>query len=178
MAPRTLSASAKKQRTQLAAPLLAAAELVRREYAVSFTRNNTPTADLTVGIPNGGDQFCVHVKGLSSKNPWLIEPKQLRKNLFYILVLVAKDRKDDRFFVLTQSEMNKLLDKRRRWREANRPTDQSEGFPFDYARAYEERWGSLPSQEPKVANAETRAAMRESRAVIKKHSARFSNAIS
>ena len=44
--------SAKAQRTQWCAQFLAASELVRLGYVVSFTMgNNTPTADLMVGVP-------------------------------------------------------------------------------------------------------------------------------
>jgi hypothetical protein len=46
---------------------LPAAELVRRNYSVSFTMgNNTPVADLIVGTLTG-NQFWIDVKGFPSK---------------------------------------------------------------------------------------------------------------
>jgi hypothetical protein len=147
----TLTRTAKAQRTQWAAQFLAASELVRRGYVVSFTMgNHTPTADLMVGIPNGGTQFWVDVKGLSSNNAWLITPKPQHENLFYILVRVGirsgENRKNDRFFILSQKEMNQLLDEARAEREARNSTDKTEGFGFRHPRDYEDRWGSLPQR--------------------------------
>jgi hypothetical protein len=57
----------KRVQTQWAAQFLAASELVRRGYTVSFTMgNHTPDADLMVGAPSYR-QFWIDVKGLSSK---------------------------------------------------------------------------------------------------------------
>jgi hypothetical protein len=44
-----------------------------------------------------GGQFWVDVKGLSNKTAFLIRPKPLRLNLYYILVGVGETRTDDRF---------------------------------------------------------------------------------
>jgi hypothetical protein len=50
-----ISRKERTQRTQWAAQFLAASELVRRYYVVSFTMgNNTPDADLMVGTQTGG----------------------------------------------------------------------------------------------------------------------------
>ena len=70
-----LTATAKRGRTQWASQFLAAAELIRRGYVVTFTTgNNTPLADLMVGT-HTGEQFWVDVKGLSSKDSWNVKPK-------------------------------------------------------------------------------------------------------
>ena len=54
----------KASQTEWTAAFLAAAELVRGGYVVSFTMGNrTPMADLMVGNPKNGDQFWVDVKG-------------------------------------------------------------------------------------------------------------------
>jgi hypothetical protein len=127
---RTVTRIAKAQLTQWWAQFLAASELVRLGYVVSFTMgNNTPTADLMVGVPGSGLQFWVDVKGLSSNNAWLITPKPSHLNLFYVLVRVGENRTDDRFFILSQPEMNQLLDRARAERAA---TDTTEGFRFSY----------------------------------------------
>ena len=132
------------QRTQWCAQFLAASELVRLGYVVSFTMgSHTPTADLMVGVPQTGLQFWVDVKGSSSNNAWLIKPKPDHLNLFYILIRVGESRKDDRFFVLSQPQMNRLLARARAERKA---TDTTEGFRFSYPQEYEGRWYTLPGR--------------------------------
>ena len=85
-----LKGAAKGRQTQWATQFLAAAELIRRGYTVSFTQgNNTPIADLMVGSPSS-KLFWVDVKGLSAKNAWLITPKESRDDLFYVLVLLSR----------------------------------------------------------------------------------------
>src|ERR1700738_4391592 len=95
---------------QWAAQFLVAAELERHGYVVTFTMGHaTPVADLMVGHTEG-DQFWVDVKGLKRPNAWLGKIKPPRKNLFYILTLVGTDRHEDRFFILSQSEWNELVE--------------------------------------------------------------------
>ena len=146
-----LTRAAKILRTQWATQFLAAAELVRRDYTVSFTLGyNTPVADLMVGTPSG-DQFWVDVKGLASRTDWLLKPKVQRKNLFYVLVYLSpiaepgKARQPDQFFVLTQAEANDL---ERRYR-SNRPKNKTTmpGFLFSSAEAHRDRWDKLPRPE-------------------------------
>jgi hypothetical protein len=136
----TIARTERTQRTQWAAQFLAASELVRLYYIVSFTMgNNTPDADLMVGTQYG-KQFWVDVKGLSSNNAWLITKKLERLNLYYVLVRVGEVRNEDRFFILPQSEMNKLLNKYR----LEHPTDPTSGFKFRYPEAFENKWDLLP----------------------------------
>src|ERR1035437_5877994 len=95
--------------TQWAAQFLVAAELERHQYAVSFTMGNyTPVADLMVGHPNG-KQFWVDVKGIVGRNSWWGLPKPERLHLFYILVSLGGQRREDRFFILNQTEWNGLI---------------------------------------------------------------------
>jgi hypothetical protein len=129
-----------EERTQCAAQFLAASELVRLYYIVSFTMgNNTPDADLMVGT-QGGKQFWVDVKGVSSNNSRLITKKHEHLNLYYVLVRVGENRNEDRFFILPQSEMTKILDKRR----LEHPNDPTSGFSFRYPEAFEDKWDLLP----------------------------------
>jgi hypothetical protein len=109
-----LKGADKGRQTQWATQFLAAAELIRRGYTVSLTQgNNAPVADLMVGS-SSSKLFWVDVKGLSSKNAWLITPKDSRDELFYILVLLSplmkepEKRTADRFFVLKQAEANDI----------------------------------------------------------------------
>jgi hypothetical protein len=122
-----------KQRTQRAAQLLAASELVRRDYAVSLPAGaDTPDADLIVATQTGA-QFWVDVKGLSS-NEWLITPTQSRSSLYHILVRVYDTRDQDRFFILPQSEVDRLL------QECN----SISAIPFLYLEIFENKWEMLP----------------------------------
>jgi hypothetical protein len=133
--------TARQQRTQWAAQFLAASELVRRGYVVSFTMgNHTPTADLMVGVPESGLQFWVDVKGLSSNNAWLVKQKPDHLNLFYILVRVGDDRGSDRFFILDQAQLNALLERSR----LAHPNDPTSGFGWSYPAPFEDRWDTLP----------------------------------
>jgi hypothetical protein len=143
-----LRGAAKGRQTQWATQFLAAAELIRRGYTVSFTQgNHTPVADLMVGSPSS-KLFWVDVKGLSAKNAWLIAPKEPRDDLFYILILLSplaegpSKRRPDRFFILTQAEANVL---EAAYRRAH-PNDKGiiPGFNFDAPAAHEDLWEKLP----------------------------------
>jgi hypothetical protein len=135
----------RRSRTQWTAQFLVAAELARQGYTVSFTMgNNTPTADLMVGTEDG-KQFWVDVKGLYSNNAWLISRKEDHINLFYVLVRVGEAREKDRFFVLNQSDMNKLLVKSE---AARKPTDTTSGFGFRYPKDFEGNWKAFPPSCP------------------------------
>lgn len=131
----------KRQRTQWTAQFLAASELVRNGYVVSFTMgNHTPTADLMVGTPNTKSLFWVDVKGLSSNSGWLIKKKPTLANLFYVLVRVGENRANDAFFILSHHEINSLIDKSLRLR----PNDPTEGFAWKDAAAFKDQWKVLP----------------------------------
>jgi len=131
----------KTQRTQWSAQFLAASELVRNGYVVSFTMGNrTPLADLMVGRQDVTSLFWVDVKGLGSNNSWLIKRRDVKPGLFYILVRVGVKRDGDVFFILSHDEINTLIDDSHR-RYPNDPTD---GFAFKDAAPYTNRWDILP----------------------------------
>lgn len=146
-----VSGAAKGHRTQWATQFLAAAELVRRGYTVSFTMgNSTPIADLMVGTPDG-EQFWIDVKGLSVKSDWLVNPKASHKNLFYILVYLSPlaepgtERLPDQFYILSQQEANDLEQAYRDARPGNKTT--MKGFRFASAEPHRDRWDKLPAAE-------------------------------
>ena len=143
-----LKGAAKGRQTQWATQFLAAAELIRRGYTVSFTQgNNTPVADLMVGAPSS-KLFWVDVKGLSAKSPWLVSPKAARDDLFYVLVLLSPlaaspaKRVADRFFILSQAEATECEASYRR----AHPGDKGliPGFAFSDAAPFEDQWEKLP----------------------------------
>jgi hypothetical protein len=144
-----LNGAKKGRQTQWAAQFLAASELIRRRCTVSFTQgNNTPVADLMVGSPTDA-LYWVDVKGLSSKNAWLIKEQPERDDLFYILILLAGTdiegirKGDDQFFILSQQEINETI----RMYAADHPNDRGviSGFGFAYAKDHLNRWDKLPS---------------------------------
>src|SRR5258706_15584747 len=101
----------KIQRSQWTAQFVAAAELVRNGYVVSFTMGNrTPLADLMVGRQDVTSLFWVDVKGLGSNNSWLVKRQGIKPGLFYILVRVGLKRDDDIFFILSHQQINTLID--------------------------------------------------------------------
>jgi hypothetical protein len=139
----------KGRRTQWVAQFLAAAELVRRNYIVTFTTgNNTPIADLMVGTRQG-EQFWVDVKGLSSRTNWPLKPKPAFKHLFYVLVHLAplagagREREPDRFFILSQAEANGLEAAYRKAHPGTKGTRP--GFGFSAVTDFEDQWDKLPS---------------------------------
>lgn len=132
---------AKGSRTQWAAQFLAAAELVRRNYIVSFTMGNTtPMADLMVGLPDG-EQFWVDVKGVVAHNAVLQNQKPELKRLHYIVVNVAaENREEDEFYILTQEQFNSLI----RSYAIAQPDDHTSGFTFKYLKSFRDKWKTLP----------------------------------
>jgi hypothetical protein len=124
---------------------LAAAELVRKGYVFSFTMGNrTPMADLMVGNPISGTVFWVDVKGIAGRiGGWSAREKSPLRGLFYILVSVDNDdRASDKFFVLSQDELNKLVAD---WRAAHpNGSERGEGISWKVAQPYENQWHILP----------------------------------
>lgn len=136
----------RKRKAQWAAQFLVASELERNGYDVAFTMGNqTPIADLMVGHSATGNQFLIDVKGMWTQTAWLVgKPKPSRPNLFYVLTVVGKNR-NNRFFVLSQAELNGLIEDYRIRRAG--ATDPFIGSSFDFKDAlpFEEQWQKLPS---------------------------------
>jgi hypothetical protein len=127
--------------TQWATQFLVAAELERYGYVVTFTMGHaTPAVDLMVGHAEG-DQFWVDVKGLKGPNAWLGKVKRERRNLFYILVFVGRDRNKDRFFILIQVEWNGLVE---RYRQTHPDQVEVPGFNWTDPHGFENQWKKLP----------------------------------
>jgi hypothetical protein len=145
---REITPSEKRVRTQRAAQSLAASELVRRGYTVSYTMgDHALDADLMVGAPSRR-QFWIDVKGLSAKADWLIRNRADYADLYYVLVYVARlpdgrrPHQADRFFVLTQAETNHLIQRYQSARPNNKGTIP--GFNWGDPHPYEDAWGKLP----------------------------------
>jgi hypothetical protein len=134
----------KVQRTQWTAQFLAASELVRNGYVVSFTMGNTPLADLIVGSRDATHRFWVDVKGVGSNSAWLIRRRPAVPNLFYILVRVGKTRAEDIFFVLSHPQVNELIAAQDEIDKAKGLRDVGGGFVWQAVAPYRDRWETLP----------------------------------
>lgn len=128
--------------TQWAAQFGVAGELCKRGYEVAFTMGNTtPEADLMVLAPDSRKMFLIDVKGQSTNSFWRIKGKLARDNLFYILAYVPVG-KSNRYFVLRQSELTKLMKEYEHSGVAFR-SDFS-GINWSTPVAFEDKWDLLP----------------------------------
>ena len=134
--------------TQWTAQFLAAAELCRRGYVVTFTMGNcTPDYDLVV-VSQEGKTLCVDVKGLSSNSDWIIRRKDAKPNLFYILIRIDKEnRENDKFFIMTQKNVNTELDVyySKPKKDGTQKSKSAQGFSFGQAEKYKDNWKILRS---------------------------------
>lgn len=135
----------KKQRTQWTAQFLAASELVRHGYVVSFTMgNNTPVADLMVAQQDGSSPFWVDVKGVASNSAWFVKRRDTLKNLHYILVRVGETRAEDIFFILTHEQINGLISTQDEIGRQKGHRDVGGGFLWSAPSSFKDFWGTLP----------------------------------
>lgn len=136
--------------TQWAAQFAVASELCKRGYQVALTMGNHPVVDMMVVSPRG-TPFSIDVKGLYKRNFWVVQPKAIRKQLFYILTFVPEDS-PNRFFVLTQGDVNRIVPKhldRVRASRIERGLSVEKigiisGVPWAKAETFENMWKKLP----------------------------------
>ncbi len=138
-------------RTQWAAQFALASELCKRDYQVALTLGNHPIVDLMVQSPSG-KQFSIDVKGLYTRNFWIVKPKE-REDLFYVFVYVPKDQ-PNQFFILTQEEAAKAV--QQNWdhyctrhglpkSDALCPENRLPGVEWKTAESYRDAWDKLPA---------------------------------
>jgi hypothetical protein len=140
-----MSKQSRKYQTQWASQFYVAAELTRRGYLVSLTLGNAPVADLLVVSPERY-HFMVDVKGQSTRNFWLIQRREPREDLYFVLVYLPRDKEPPRFFVLRSTE---LMNRREEYRKHIESTggkykDEMGGINWTTAFEYEDRWDILP----------------------------------
>ncbi len=132
-----------KIRTQWAAQFAVASELCKRGYEVGFTMGNTtPDADLMVRSPEGRT-FLIDVKGLYKKNDWWVQEKREHPGLYYVFALVPDDQ-PNRFFVMTQAQVNAAIKKFMDAKRARKADFKFRGFHFGAVEDYDGRWATLP----------------------------------
>lgn len=123
--------------TQWASQFYAAAELTRRGYLVSLTFGNAPISDLLVQSPLG-NHFTVDVKGQSSKNFWLIQPRKPNPNHYFILVYLPKGYEQPKYFIISSDElMKKREEYKNRMMPNGRYKDSLGGINWSSALEYE-----------------------------------------
>jgi hypothetical protein len=133
-----------KWNSQWAALFAVASELCKRDYEVTLTLGNYPRFDIMARSPEGAS-FCVDVKGVRTKNVWVVErnyPALARDDLFYILAYVPEDQPNE-YFILKQAEAFDLItDELKR---LGRPlTHVPTGFLFSRSLPYANAWDKLP----------------------------------
>ena len=131
--------------TQWASQFYAAAELTRRGYLVSLTFGNAPESDLLVHSDYSDNNFTVDVKGQSSMNFWLIQPRKPNPNHYFILVYLPSGYKQPKYFIIS-SDM--LMKKREEYKNRMMPKgkykDALGGINWSTALECENKWDDLP----------------------------------
>lgn len=135
----------KNYKTQWAAQFYVAAELTRRDYLVSLTLGNAPVADLLVVGP-GGSHFMIDVKGLSSKNFWLVREREPKDDLYFVLVHLPQNLGSPEFFIMSSAS---LMAEVRALREETRTAgkkwvESGAGIKWSTALRSKGRWEALP----------------------------------
>lgn len=131
-----------REQVEWTAVFLAAGELARRGYRVSFTLGqNAPLADLVVRAPSG-KAFIVDVKGKCRPGRWVVKPKPVTPDLYYILVRLGMTpagaaRAEDRFYVMDQAETARLT-------RCNAKNPGLSGFSSQTATPLQDAWDRLP----------------------------------
>jgi hypothetical protein len=128
-------------RTQWAAQFAVASELCKRDYQVALTLGNHPAVDLMVISPRMRS-FQIEVKGLYRKNYWQLRKQEPRSELFYVFAYVP-DREQNRFFIMTQMTVNRLLDEHRAKFPASSTTFRW-GLLWDEVAGHENCWNVMP----------------------------------
>jgi hypothetical protein len=133
-----------RYRTQWAAQFFAAAELTRRGYLVSLTFGNAPVSDLFVKSLNG-KQFTVDVKGQSTKNFWLIQPRIPNPEHFFILVFLPKQSSPPQYFIMSSDELMRRSDEYKQ-SVLSRGKYRDDLGDINWSTAFdgEGRWDNLP----------------------------------
>ena len=98
-----------------------------------------------------GASFNIDVKGLYKKNFWGVSEKPKSNSLFYVFAFVP-DHAPNRFFVLTQAEVNAGVTQHIKDIKAARTAkgksiinaEKFPGLPWDFVQKHENAWRKLP----------------------------------
>jgi hypothetical protein len=142
-----MAENTKRYRTQWSAQFYVAAELTRRGHLAALTLGNAPETDLLVKSP-GGTAFRVDVKGLSSRNFWLIRERPSQPDLFFVLVYMPPSLAEPpEYFVLSsEALMNEIATLREKTISAGRAWPETgSGINFGTGLQFKDQWTSLPA---------------------------------
>src|SRR5262249_21345443 len=117
--------------------------LLKRGFAATFAEGEgADIADLAARGPETGTPFLVLVKGLYSKNPWLMKRQPPKDLLFYVLAFLPPDSPSE-FFVMTQGEVRAAIESD--LRRLGRPDDYPvTGVDWKLAQSHHNAWNKLP----------------------------------
>jgi hypothetical protein len=111
---------------------------------VSLTFGNAPVSDLLVRSPNGS-QFTVDVKGQSTKNFWLVQPRIPNPGHFFILVFLPAQYAPPQYFIISSDELMCL---REEYKQSalvrGKYRDDLGGINWSTALRYGGKWDTLP----------------------------------
>jgi hypothetical protein len=136
----------KRYRTQWAAQFFVAGELTRRGYLISLTLGNAPDVDL-FAVSGSGNKFMIDVKGLSSKNFWLIKESEVRDDLYYVLVYIPAQDQQPEYYIFSSSElMNAIKSLKERTLSAGKKwVESGSGINWGTALTNKSCWNILPA---------------------------------
>ena len=142
--PGARSGQSKKHQTQWAAQFFVAAELTRRGYLTALTLGNAPAVDLLVISPKGV-QFAVDVKGQSTRNFWLLQNREGKEGMFYILVHVPP-QEPPQFFIMGSRVLMKEREDYKKHIDGTtgKYRDDLGGINWGTALAHKDAWSVLP----------------------------------
>ena len=135
----------KNYQTQWAAQFYTAAELTRRGYLATFTLGNAPEVDLLCASPSGR-HFSIDVKGLSSKNFWLIREREPHNDLYYVLVYLPPNFENPQYFILHSKVLMKKIAGLKKLTLANgkRWVDSGSGINWGMSLEHQNAWDVFP----------------------------------
>jgi len=135
----------KNYQTQWAAQFYVAAELTRRGYLATFTLGNAPEVDLLCVSPSD-EHFNIDVKGLSSKNFWLIREREPRADLYFALVYLPPNHDTPQYFILHSKTLMKRITELKELTLANgkRWVESGSGINWGMSLEYKDCWNVLP----------------------------------
>jgi hypothetical protein len=95
-------------------------------------------------VSPGGSSFRIDVKGLYSRNGWIIRRREVEPDLYYVLAYVPQPPKQCEFFVLTHAEV--VAAQHADLVRLKRPESYSvQGVTWSAAEAFKDRWEGLPN---------------------------------
>jgi hypothetical protein len=133
-----------RHQTQWAAQFAVASELCKRNCKVALSLGNQPGFDLMVMSPT--DTFPIEVKGQATPQYWQMEKKIPHDKLFYVFAYVPDGEERNRFFVMDQKTVDRLIDEH--YAAGGNSSKHRWGIQWRVIEGYENNWEILPGLKP------------------------------